>query len=76
MIIFIKIDSAKSSVTGLVVMASFPNSIMVRRLLCGEHSLEDWRVGSLTVPTPRAVRANEIDSRRCSAERPAGVLRA
>ncbi len=45
MIIFIKIDSAKSSVTGMVVIASPPNSIMVRRLLCGEHSLEDWHVG-------------------------------
>ena len=36
----------------------------------------DWRVGSPTVPSPRAVLANEIDGRRCSAERPAGVLRA
>ena len=44
----------------------------------GEHSLDGWHIGSATVPVLRlgVVRAFEIDVRRCSAERPAGVLRA
>lgn len=47
---------AQSSVARRVVIGSLPNPIKVRRLLCGEHSLEVWHVGSLTVPAPRAVR--------------------
>ena len=42
----------------------------------GEHSLDGWHVWSATVPVLRlgVVRAVEVDVRRCSAERPAGVL--
>ena len=54
-------------------IATFPNSIVVRKLLRGEHSLENWHVGSETVPASRGVHAKK---RRCSAECPAGVLRA
>lgn len=44
----------------------------------GAQRLDGCHVGSPTVPVERlgVVRASEIDDRRCSAERPAGVLRA
>ena len=43
----------QSSVVRRVGIGSLPNSIKVRRLLCGEHSADVWRVWSSTVPVPR-----------------------
>ena len=72
-----RVRSARSSVMARVEIASLANPIMVRRLLCGGSTvLDGWHVWSATVPVLRlgVVRAVEVDVRRCSAERPAGVL--
>lgn len=63
----------RQSVVGAVQTVPSPNLIKVLGLLCGEYSRDTWHSACCFC---WGVRGVVVDDRRCSAECPAGVLRA